>query len=165
MPKLADENALPVDDILINTVIIHPDIIRRLRKLHQDKNIKEEPSFDRFINSTQYIDAVQWANEYGALRVAFICICANHDNTNGNEGATRKAKIRKDYDTLFGGNDTEFEIIYDFWREVRCELIFSDAGVEEPQTPSVGHHVLLKQKGEKSHVVYAAPEPDNSGHA
>lgn len=150
MPKLADENALPVDDILINTVIIHPDIIRRLRKLHQDKNIKEEPSFDGFINSTQDIDAVEWAS---------------HDNTNENEGATRKAKIRKDYYTLFGENDTEFEIIYDFWREVRCELIFSDAGVEEPQTPSVGHHVLLKQKGEKSHVVYAAPEPDNSGHA
>ena len=160
MPKSADKNALPVDDILINTVIIHPDLTKRLLKLYGGKTIEIDPGFQRFIINTEGTDPVEWKNAYGALRVAFICICANHDKRNENEEKERRKKICQDYKTLFQGTDVEFHTIYNFWREVRSELIFSNATAETTETPEPGRHVLLGQD-QHPNIVYCTPEPSS----
>jgi hypothetical protein len=156
LPKPSVEDALPADDVLINTVIIHPDIIRRLRALYIGKPIEIHPGFERFATKTENIDPVEWTNEYGALRVAFICICANHSKSDKNDAI--KLKIREDYYTLFEKNELEFNMIYDFWRRIRSELIFSNTDV---QTSRVGHYVRLEEKGKTPHLVYSTPQHDN----
>ncbi|CAF2963253.1 unnamed protein product [Rotaria sp. Silwood2] len=156
MSKPSTEDALPPDDSLINTVIIHPDIIRRLLKLYGGKTIAINPGFERFACNTPYNYSVKWANAYGALRVAFICICANHDKSDQN--AEKKIKIREEYHTLFGQNGNEFNVIYDFWREVRYAFIFFNDDMKLSATYSNGHHVLLGEKGGKHHLVYATPQ-------
>ncbi|CAF1340979.1 unnamed protein product [Rotaria sp. Silwood1] len=152
IPKPSNDDALPPDDSLINTVIIHPDIIRRLLKLYGGKTIAINPGFERFACNTPYNYSIKWANVYGALRVAFICICANHDKSDQDEKI--KSEIRKEYDTLFGPNDIEFDNIYDFWRQVRCKFIFFN----DSETCSNGRHVLLRHKVDNRHLVYAAPQ-------
>lgn len=159
LPILSREDALPIDDTLINTVIIHPDIVRRLYELHQDKSISMNPSFNRYMANTQNITPVEWTNEYGALRVAFICICANHQKSDKNDEI--EEKIRKDYYELFGENKLEFDSIYNFWRAVRSELIFFKPEKEMSQTSKVGHYVTLKQTDKKNILVYCTPHNDN----
>jgi hypothetical protein len=63
VPKPLTDDALPIDDHLINTVIIHPDIIRRLLKLYDEKKIEVNPCFKTFEINTKSIDAVDWSNE------------------------------------------------------------------------------------------------------
>lgn len=162
MPITADRYALPADDTLINTVIIHPDLIRRLLKLYGGKTIEIDPGFQRFVIKTEYINLVEWENEYGALRVAFVCICANHGKNNETQEKEKRKKIRQDYKTLFDGTAAEFNTIYNFWREVRSELIFSNAIAETTPTPECGRHVVVEQEGQNANIVYCSPEPDNS---
>ena len=159
MPKTADKNPLPIDDTLINTVVIHPDIIRRLLKLHEIKAIRIDSGFQRYVSNTEGMEPIGWKNEYGALCVAFICICANHDKTNQNEEEERREKIHQDYKALFEGSDVEFNTIYNFWRKVRSELIFSNTTAGTTQTLESGRHVLVNQEGENSEIVYCSPEP------
>jgi hypothetical protein len=162
IPKPLPDDALPIDDCLINTVIIHPDIIRRLLKLYEGKKIEVNPGFKTVKINPQTIDDVKWSNEYGALRIAFICVCGNHDKTDREKEKETKSKIRQEYNRLFGENDSQFNSIYDFWREVRSELIFSDAQVESSQTQTIGSHVLLEGEGKKSDVVYFAGRQNSS---
>jgi hypothetical protein len=163
IPKPSPDDALPIDDDLINTVIIHPDIIRRLLKLYEGKPVKEiNPGFKRFQINTQTIENVEWSNEYGALRIAFICVCANHDKTDRKKEKETKLKIHQEYNILFGKNDSQFNSIYDFWREVRSELIFSGTKVESSPNQTIGIHVLLKGAGQKSDVVYFAQRQNSS---
>lgn len=161
MPQLDTKDLLPIDDNFVNTVIIHPDIIRRLLLLY-DKKTEKHPGFERFAFNKDNIDPVEWNNEYGVLRVAFICICANHNKINETEEAETKSKVRSHYYDLFGENATEFDTIYNYWREVRFELIFSDTSVDQSQTPGPGHYVLLDPINPNSGLVYSPPEPDNS---
>jgi hypothetical protein len=158
MPKPLPEDALPVDDPLINSVIIHPDIVRRLYQLFIKKKVQVNPAaFKTFASSTQNTEIIEWTNEPGALRVAFFCVCANHDKTNEEEEV--KSTIRADYYDLFEKDDTEFNNLYDLWREVRSEFIFFDNDRKFNQTSNIGHNVLLKQEGEHSHLVYSPPQP------
>jgi hypothetical protein len=162
IPKPSRDDALPIDDPLINTVIIHPDIIRRLLKLYDQKKIEVNPGFKTFAINIKSIDAVDWSNEFGALRIAFICVCANHDRTDKENEEETKSKIRLEYNHLLGENNSQFNSIYDFWREVRSEFIFSGTEAESSQTQAFGSHVLLQGEGKKSDLVYFTPQNSSS---
>lgn len=70
-------------------------------------------------NKRESTNQLKWTNDYGAKRVAFVCICADEEGRN-------KETLRKIYETLFDTADTlirEFDFIYDHWQNILKDFV------------------------------------------
>ena len=158
MPKPKDSETALIDSRQDNTIIIHPDIIKNIRSLYEEKNREINPAFNRFeIDDGQ--TSVHWDDVYGPLRVAFICIRANYDLAQANERSLRE-EIHNEYQILFPNpnDDKEFDTLYKNWMRVRCGFLYPKL---EKQSGNMGHHVKLEQQDGKMVYIYSPPQQDN----
>ncbi|CAF1139443.1 unnamed protein product [Rotaria sordida] len=123
------ENANSDTSPCMDTVIVHPDIIRRILERYKLVLPKEKinPAFDKFKiypgkdkerRSVERQGDLQWTNERSKLRVAFVCICANQETDN-------RETLRKEYRQLFedfGTSTSDFDFIYDSWQHILSDF-------------------------------------------
>ncbi|UJR17832.1 hypothetical protein I4U23_004731 [Adineta vaga] len=161
MPKLSDNDSLPDDDSLIHTVIIHHDVIRRLRAQYNNKFSVRNPLLENYKIHSNSSHDIKWKNEYGILRVVFICIHANHNPTYERQEENIKSNIKEQYCQLFNenNNQSEFEFIYENWRRIRSEFIFPDSITNDIRH---GYNVILEDQESspeetvETHLVYSS---------
>jgi len=163
MPEQSDKDLLPLDDLHNSSIIVHPDIIRFILgkyKTHDQPHQAFNNYKIYFDNNNIRPNYIRWKNDYGAMRVAFICICANHDV----DDEMTKTTIRDEYLKLFKTDSDqvesiqeEFEFIYHHWRKVRCEFIFRDESSKA--IPYV--EIMPKYQSQQKYVIYSEPPIDN----
>ena len=113
----------------MNTIIIHPDIIRLIRedyKLRRDQDFKSDfENFEKYkLNNAGTAREVQWTDQFSKMRVAFVCICANREEGN-------KEKLRKEYEQVFDNQERpeyEFNFIYDLWQDIYKNFVVCESG-------------------------------------
>ena len=134
MPSANDDD-FPDDDTDANTIIIHPIIIKRIQDRYGEKQRRTRSYQPRFkIDSRNDLSIIELENENDALeRVAFICVCANYDETVPDKEA-KVNKIREEYRQLFS-DDQCFDFIHKNWRSIRSEFMVADGDNDFP-TPN-----------------------------
>ena len=164
MPEQSDGDLLPLDDLRNSSIIVHPDIIRFILDKYKTSGKPPHQAFNNykifFVNKKIRPNDIAWKNDHGAMRVAFICICANHDV----DDEMTKTTIRNDYLMLFKTNSDqdesvqeEFEFIYQHWRKVRLEFIFrNDSSKAIPYV-----EIMPQDQSQQKYVIYSEPPIDN----
>ncbi|CAF1666966.1 unnamed protein product, partial [Adineta ricciae] len=135
-----------------NTIIIHPDILRRLQRRYNDNPTTETNYTDRFFFGDLNANSIKWKHEAGVLRVVFTCIC-----TGGNMSAEQISAIRNDYSIIFGQDENQFDLIHSFWKDVRSEFMSSNHATRSHDDLGIGHKVELKFD-DANFLVYANPK-------
>ncbi|CAF1381206.1 unnamed protein product [Adineta ricciae] len=135
-----------------NTIIIHPDILRRLQNRYNDTPTTETDYKNRFFSGNLNANSIEWEHETGVLRVVFICIC-----TNGNMSAKEISAIRNDYNIIFGHDENQFDLIYSFWKDVRSEFMSGNHATGSHNDLEIGHKVELKFD-DANFLFYANPK-------
>jgi hypothetical protein len=169
--QIIDKDCLLPDDKSINSIIIHPSIIKLIHEEYKDTSYPVYPALEKFkiYNGKDRIsnDNINWKNPYGSMRVAFICACFKYDN----DEQTEKETIQQEYRNLFEkaadesmSVEDEFDFIYDNWKKICSEFIFPDKkeGSLSKSPPYI--EIIQKNKQQKDDVhdvVYSEPEPRN----
>jgi hypothetical protein len=171
LQKIIDEDRLLHDDKRINSIIIHPNIIKLIHEeykktshsvysaLHQFKIYDGDDSISN--------DNINWKNSDGAKRVAFICACFKYDN----DDQTEKEAIQQAYRNLFEkpehesmSIEDEFDFIYENWKKICSEFVFSDKNKGRSSEIAPYIEMIPKRPQQEDHVqyvVYSEPEPQN----
>ena len=124
----------------LNTIIVHPRIVSLILQEYKTKGKKPDSVFNSYKIYGEYkrklanqntptdenqedgresSDELKWTNDYGATRVAFVCICVAQKSHN-------KETLREDYEKLFDTSDTpirEFDFIYENWQNILTDFV------------------------------------------
>jgi adenosine deaminase len=130
MQKSFIKNANSKDSPCMNTVIVHPDIIRLINEQYksapspQEKNLALK-NYKIYSENTSKYRRIDWTNQASKLRVAFVCICASQKH--------EKKTLREEYYSLFGTSNSaidEFNFIYDNWKCTFSSFVLCDVGTK-----------------------------------
>ena len=110
----------------MNTVIVHPDIIRLIHEQYNSVSCPPEKNsalenYKTCLEDTGECERITWTNQGSKLRVAFVCICASQEHN--------KDTLREEYCSLFGGSDRgvdEFSFIYDNWQHIHFRFVLRE---------------------------------------
>ena len=110
----------------MNTVIVHPDIIRLIiKKYGKIFSARIKSVFEKYKirpQNTGRCERITWTNVDNKLRVAFVCICASQ--------GYNEQDLREEYEGLFNlPKDSEkFEVIYNNWESIYSNFVLHGYG-------------------------------------
>jgi hypothetical protein len=123
------------DDNIANTIIIHPDIIKRILKRYDNSNLKQTNFKDRWQQLLKGEQSdVEWQNDV-MQHVAFICVCENSE-----KDVAKRDFIYEEYKELFHPHDY-FNFIYENWTKIRDEFMLGGDG----NVPSLSQRVFIEK--------------------
>jgi len=176
LQKITDEDRLLHDDERINSIIIHPSIIKLIHEEYKKTTRQVYPALQEFkiYNGNDSIsnDNINWKYSYGSIRVAFICACFKYDNDDEKE----KETIKQEYCNLFKKAEhepmsvqDEFDFIYENWEQICSEFVFPKQDKEDKKEGGLSKiapyiEMIQKKQQQEDHVqyvVYSEPEPQN----
>lgn len=176
LPKITNTKHLLPDDTRINSIILHPNIIKLIQEEYKkisspvDSILQKFKIYDRenSISNTN----IRWTNGNCLIRVAFICACFNYDDND----KKKYREIRNEYCRLFpkpvqGSMKVgdEFDFIYKNWIEIRSTFLFpkkneenKKEGIPSKIVPYIQLIHTNQQQGNcVDYVVYSELEPQN----
>jgi hypothetical protein len=133
-----DDDDDDVDNIT-NTIIIHPDIIKRICERYNNRDVKRahfKTRWQQLLKGKQC--NVTWQNNAieTMQHVAFICFCANSEEVDN-----KKDLIYEEYKELFYPHDY-FDFIYENWKKIRHEFVSLDG---DRNCPPLGRRVFIEK--------------------
>jgi hypothetical protein len=152
MQKTLVKNASSTNSPHMDTVIVHPDIIRLIYEEYNLTSLERNEAFKNFKiypgNNDESRNTLSWEKQYGVLRVAFVCICADEEKN--------KEKLFTEYGNLFGNldkdkNKQEFNFIYNNWQSILSHFVHCNTG-----TNAKIELISLNPYEQKHYAVYSA---------
>ncbi len=131
-----DKNDKPdPDNNMINPIIVHPSIIKRIDERYADPNVTSNEFRTRWKQLSESEPEVLKGPNEAMERVAFICVCGNSKDD------TDKKSIRTEYEQLFG-SCRHFDFIYENWKKIRDEFMSFDGY----NNSSIASHRVIIEK-------------------